>query len=163
MKTKIFSLPISLGKTKLIVDKKVPQFEFEATNGTHYSNVSLLGKRYIISTFPNVNTKVCKIQTRTMIQEFSAYDNTLLFNIAINSKDSFDSWCAVQGLDALMISDPKLELGKKFGLKLPLVKMYARAVFIVDEEGFIRYVEVMNDVSDEPDYKKLRDHLLSLG
>lgn len=162
MKTKIFKLPISLGKTKLTVGKKVPLFEFETTDGGLYSNADLLGKRYIFSTFPNVNTKVCKIQTRTMIQEFSSYDNTLLFNLSNNSKESFDSWCAVQGLDALMVSDPKLKLGKIFGLKLPVVNMYARAVFLVDEEGFVRYIEVMNDITDEPDYKTLRDHLLSL-
>lgn len=162
MKTKIFSIPLNLGSTKLILDKKVPSFELETTHGDGYSNQNLLGTRYVISTFPNVNTKVCKIQTRTMIQEFSNYDNTLLFNIATNSKESFDSWCAVQGLDALMVSDPKVLLGKNFGLKLPLVNMYARAVFLVDQEGYIRYVEVMDSISDEPDYKKLRDHLLSL-
>lgn len=162
MKTKLFKLPINLGKTKLFEEKKVPMFEFETTDGKIYTNQNLLGKRYIISTFPDVNSKVCKVQTRTMIQEFSNYENTLLFNVAINSKKSFDSWCAVQGLDALMVSDIKAKLGKTLGLKLPLVNVLARAVVLVDENGYVKHIEVMDDIADEPDYKKLRDRLLSL-
>lgn len=162
MKTKMFNIPINLGESKLLVDKKVPSFSFVTTDNQTFDNVSLLGKNYIISTFPNVNTKVCNVQTRTMIKEFSNYENTLLFNLANNSKEAFDSWCAAEGLDALMVSDPKLELARAFGLKLPLLKMYARAVFIVDTNGYVRYIEVMNDIKDEPDYKALKDHLLSL-
>lgn len=162
MKTKLFNISINLGKDTLIVGKKVPQFEFETTSGKSYSNVSLLGKRYIISTFPNVNTKVCKVQTRNMIKEFSSYDNTVLFNLAHNTKADFDSWCAVEGLDAIMVSDVNLDLARTFGLKLPLMKMYARAVFVVDENSYVRYIEVMKDIRDEPDYKALKDHLLSL-
>ncbi len=162
MKTKLFRIPINLGKTKLFKDKKIPMFTFETTDGEIYTNQNLLGKRYIISTFPDVNSKVCKVQTRTMIQEFSNYENTLLFNVAINSKDSFDTWCAVQGLDALMVSDTKAKLGKTLGLKLPLINVLARSVVLVDEDGYVRHIEVMNDIVDEPDYKLLRDRLLSL-
>ena len=31
--------------------------------------------------------------------------------------------------------------------------LLARAVFVVDKEGIIRYVEIVNELTNEPDYK----------
>lgn len=159
MKTRIFGFPIALVKSDLTIGKKIPIFEFTTTDGQKYTHATLLGKNYIISTFPNVKTRVCHLQTRTMISDFSNYPNTLLFNIATNSKEDFDEWCAGQGLDALMISDLGGKLGKKFGLKMPFLPMLARAVILVDCEGYIRYIEVMDDIAHEPNYKQLKDEI----
>lgn len=162
MKTKVFRIPVSLGAAKLEVGKKIPMFDVRTTSEISLSNQNLLGTRYIISTFPNINTKVCDVQTRHMVTTFSAFDNTKLINVSTNTPASLKEWCAADGTDALMVSDQDASFAKKLGLKLPLVKAIARAVVLVDELGYVRYIEVTPNLEDEPDYKILNDHLLAL-
>lgn len=161
MKTKLFRIPVSLGRSKVEVGKKIPLFEVKTTSEIHLSNQSLLGSRYIISTFPNINSKVCDLQTREMVKKFSSFENTRLINVSTNAPAALKEWCAADGTDALMVSDQDALLGKALGLKLPLVKALARAVILVDEKGYVQYVEVTPNMEDEPDYKILNDHLLS--
>ncbi len=44
--------------------------------------------------------------------------------------------------------------GKAFGVDIENVGILARAVFVVDSSGTIRYVEYVSEVGDEPDYEK---------
>lgn len=158
MKTKIIGLPLKM-KYAPKGGEKINDFNFTTTDGRSFDNKKLLGTRYIISTFPSIDTKVCNLQTRSMIARFSNINNTLLFNVSTSSKDRFDKWCAGTGLKANMVSDSKAHFLKKLGLKLPMIKIASRSVIVVDTNGVAQYVEITKSVSDEPDYSKLYESL----
>ncbi len=159
MKTKLFGIPIYLKGDAIALHKKIPNFETTDTKGNKINHLTFMGKKVIISTFPDVNTKVCNLQTRKFIEQVGNLENAVLLNVSTNSKEDFDAWCATEGLDAIMISDPNCDLALRLGLQLPLIKKYARAVILVDEEGFVEYIEVLDDISHEPNYKNITDRL----
>jgi len=37
------------------------------------------------------------------------------------------------------------------------LRLLARCVFIVDKDGTIRYIELVKEITDEPDYDKVLD------
>jgi len=41
---------------------------------------------------------------------------------------------------------------RAYGVLIAELRLLARAIFVVDREGVIRYVQLVNEITDEPDY-----------
>jgi len=66
-------------------------------------------------------------------------------------------FCAAEGLQqvhpASVFRSP--EFGQAYGLTLaegPLKGLLARAVVVIDEQGVVRYTQLVPEIADEPDY-----------
>ena len=58
------------------------------------------------------------------------------------------------------VSDYKdREFGKNYGVYIKGLGLLSRAVFVIDENNKIVYVEYLNEVTEEPDYDKALDAL----
>ncbi len=44
------------------------------------------------------------------------------------------------------------DFGRAFGVLIPQLRLLARAVFVVDGEGVIRYKQLVGELTNEPDY-----------
>jgi thiol peroxidase len=42
--------------------------------------------------------------------------------------------------------------GLKYGVLIKEARLLARSVFVLDRAGVVRYIEVVSEVADEPDY-----------
>ena len=52
-----------------------------------------------------------------------------------------------------MLSDHvDLDFGHHYGLELEGLRLLERAIFVIDEEGIVRYVEYVKEVTNHPDY-----------
>jgi thiol peroxidase len=52
------------------------------------------------------------------------------------------------------LSDHNLaEFGNAYGVLIKELRLLARTVFVVDKEGIIRYIEVVEELTNEPDYE----------
>ncbi|GAG51406.1 unnamed protein product, partial [marine sediment metagenome] len=40
-----------------------------------------------------------------------------------------------------------------FGVLIKDLRLLARAVFVIDKEGIIRYIEIVDELTHEPDYE----------
>lgn len=56
----------------------------------------------------------------------------------------------------MTLSDTNGEFGREFGLEIDLDgnAVLARSVFLLDADGVVRYVQIVPEVVDEPDYKE---------
>ena len=43
--------------------------------------------------------------------------------------------------------------GTSYGLLIKELRLLARSVFVVDRDGIIRYIQIVKEVTDEPDYE----------
>ncbi len=120
------------------------------------------GEAVLLSVFPDINTSVCAMQTHRFFKDASKYEGVKIVNISNNSVDDLKDWCAVNGVDALMLSDNNLELAKAFGLYMPEFDVLARSVFVVDKDGKLVYSEIVGEMVDEPDYNKALEAVKSL-
>lgn len=64
-------------------------------------------------------------------------------------------WCGNAGIDKVKtVSDYKQKsFGKKYGVLIEELCLLARAIFIIDENNKIKYVEYCKEISSEPDYE----------
>ena len=64
-------------------------------------------------------------------------------------------WCGAADVKNVQtLSDHrKASFGTAFGVLIQELRLLARAVFVVDKEGIVRYVQMVSELTNEPDYE----------
>ncbi len=114
------------------------------------------GQVRIISSVPSVDTDVCAQQTRRFNLEASKLDQVKIVTISCDLPFALKRFCAAEGIDNIVtLSDQKdRDFGIKYGLLIEEFGILARAVVVVDKDDMVRYVEVVDEISEYPDYDK---------
>jgi thiol peroxidase len=73
-------------------------------------------------------------------------------------------WCGMAGVSkAQTLSDHRdASFGNSFGVLIKELRLLARAVFVVDKQGILRYIQLVKEVTKEPDYQDVLDALKKL-
>ena len=91
---------------------------------------------------------------------FAGYDAQVL-GISVDSIPSHVAWAkSLGGITYDLLADfyPKAEVAKSFGAYREADGIAERALFIVDKEGKVAYIDI-HDISDQPDNEDLFDVL----
>jgi len=116
---------------------------------------SFAGKICVISCMPSLDTSVCDMMTRKFSQEIvSLGDDVVLLAITMDLPFAQGRWCIAADVENVhMLSDHRnCEFGESFGVLIKDLRLLARAVFIVDKKGIVRYKQVVGELTHEPDY-----------
>ena len=149
--------PLTVLGDKLKVGDKAPDFEV-VTNLFLPEIVTLAdsaGKVRLISVVPSLDTGTCDAQTRRFNQEISQYgDNVIGYTISVDLPPAQQRWCGNAGVERIKtLSDYRsMSFGNAYGTHIKEVRVEQRAVFIVDADDTIRYVEYVPEISQHPDY-----------
>ena len=114
------------------------------------------GKVVIISSVPSLDTPVCNIQTRRFNTEAALLgDDVVVLTISMDLPFAQARWCGAAGVEAVKtLSDHRDgQFGLAYGLLIEELRLLARAVFVLDREGTVRHVQVVPELTDEPDYE----------
>lgn len=134
------------------VDAPAPNFTIYDLDDNAMTLDSLKGKTLLISTFPNIDTSVCDRQTRRFYELASEIKDVKILNLSNNAKENLSSWCATNGIDALMVRDADQTFAQSYGIWLPEINHLARATFVIDKNGQLVYSELVPEVATEPNY-----------
>jgi thioredoxin-dependent peroxiredoxin len=116
---------------------------------------SFRGKVVIISAVPSLDTPVCDMETRRFNSEAAKLsDDIVILTISMDLPFAQKRWCGAAGVDKVVtLSDHReAEFGKAYGVLIKELRLLARAVFVVDAEGVVRYVQLVKEIAEEPDY-----------
>lgn len=116
-------------------------------------------KTRLFSVVPSLDTGVCAIQTKKFNEEIASFgDNLAAFTFSLDLPFAQGRFCGAESITNLeSISDVhNHSFGESYGvliegLPLPLL---CRAVFVVDKDNKLTYVEYVPEVTQEPDYDK---------
>lgn len=149
--------------TPLSVGEKFPDFMVLDKNNNEVSLRNLLDKPLLISVVPNINTRVCSIQTKHFNTEVDAHSEINFVTISTNTPEEQSNWCAAEDVKNMqMLSDIDHDFGKKSNIWIKDLNILARSVWVVDKNGEIIYSEIMPVQTDEPDYNKVLDQVNDL-
>ncbi|HIY56895.1 MAG TPA: thiol peroxidase [Candidatus Tetragenococcus pullicola] len=153
---------VELSGTPPKVGDKAPNFILKDLNDQPHSLEEMQGKPVILSVIPDIDTRVCALQTKRFNQEASQVSDVYFATISNNTKEEQANWCAKEGADMLMLHDPENKFGESYHLYIPKRDHFARAIFALDQEGTIRYEEIVSEISHEPDYEEALKQVRSL-
>ena len=147
--------PLTLEGTLPEVGKKAPDFNLVDNDLGSKSLGDYAGKTVVLSVVPSLDTPVCDAQTRRFNESASGLgDSTVVLTISRDLPFAQKRWCGAAGVDRVeTLSDYKDQsFGKAYGLHIKELALLARAVIVVDGEGVVRYVQLVPEVAQEPDY-----------
>ncbi|NIP25761.1 MAG: thiol peroxidase [Phycisphaerae bacterium] len=148
--------PLTLLGKGLEVGEPAPDFEVLANDLSPVKLSSLRGKICIISSVPSLDTSVCDTQTRRFNEEAGCLGgDVVVLTISMDLPFAQGRWCGATGVDNVQtLSDHRdASFGSAFGVLIKELRLLARAVFVVDKEGTVRHVQIVNELTNEPDYE----------
>jgi thiol peroxidase len=116
---------------------------------------SFQGKTVVLATVPSLDTPVCDVETRRFNQEAAKLGGgVVVLAVSMDLPFAQKRWCGAHGIENVVTLSDHREgaLGTAFGVLVQELRLLARAVFVVDREGIVRYVEIVKELTAEPDY-----------
>ena len=146
--------PLEVKGTQPIVGERTPDATLTNRQGEEVKLSSFFGNQpVVISVVPDVQTRTCELQTKRFSKELAEQDVVYL-TVSRNTVDEFNQWNDENDLDLTTLSDTNREFGKAYGLGVDMGgdERLARSVFLVDPKGIIQYVQIVEEIADEPNY-----------
>lgn len=147
--------PLTLVGTPVKVSEPAPDFEVIANDMSPVRLSSFRGKICLITSVPSLDTSVCDIETRKFNEQAGKFgDKVAVLTISMDLPFAQKRWCGAASVKNLQtLSDyRKASFGLAFGVLIEQTRLLARTVFIVDAEGTIRYIQIVDELSHEPNY-----------
>ncbi len=148
--------PITLLGPERKPGEKAPDFTVVDTDLKPRSLKEFLGKVLVLSSVPSLDTPVCDTETRKF-NEYAAGlgEDVVILTISMDLPFAQKRWCGATGVDRVItLSDHReASFGLAYGVLIKELRLNHRAVFVVDREGTIRYVQYVPEMTDEPEYE----------
>ena len=150
--------PLTLAGEEVKVGASAPDFDllFYKDGGMHHiRKADLQGKPSIISVVPSLDTPVCQVQTKTFNQRLAALGGKInAVTVSLDLPFAMNRFCGAEGITALQVGSDYMDrdFGKAWGVLIEELKILARAVFVLDKDGIVRYAQVVKEVAEEPNY-----------
>jgi thiol peroxidase len=108
----------------------------------------------IFSVVPSLDTPVCDAQTKRFNEEAARLPDVEIYTVSMDLPFAQKRWCGAFGVDKVkMLSDHKDgSFGASWGTLIKELRIESRAIFVVNKDNSIRYVEYVKEVADFPNY-----------
>jgi thiol peroxidase len=126
---------------------------------------SFRGKICVVTSVPSLDTPVCEIETKRFNEEAGRLGpEVAVLTISMDLPFAQKRWCGAAGVTKVQtLSDHRdASFGMAYGVLIKELRLLARAVFLVDKGGKIQYLELVKEVSKEPDYEAVLNALKRL-
>ncbi len=148
--------PLNLAGPELKVGDKAPDATLKKDLKTATRLSETAGRPRILSVVPSLDTPVCALQTKRFFEEAAKLPNVTIYTISCDLPTAQGRFCAAEGISpekVVMLSDHKdVDFGTKYGTLIPDLRVECRAVFVVDKQDVLRYVEYVPEVANHPNY-----------
>src|SRR4051794_32512357 len=150
--------PVTLVGPRLKPGDKAPDFTCVGAGLAMVSLADTRGKARLFNVVPSLDTPVCNRQTKHFAEELKALgDKVAGYTVSLDLPFAQARFCTEANIETLKtLRDPhNHSFGEHFGfltqaLPIPLL---ARAIFVVDPSDTIRYVEIVPEIAQEPNYE----------
>lgn len=151
----------------LKVGDKAPDFTLPSfTPSTELKQISLgdfKGKTVVLLFFPQAFTGVCTEEMCTMSDNFDRYKSLGAEVLGISVDGTFvqKAFADKNSISVPLLSDYNRDVVRKYDVVLPefahgMKETSRRAVYVIDKDGKIKYVEVTKSPGDLPDFAALQ-------
>ena len=157
--------PLTLIGEEVKVGDPAPDVEVLDNGLSPVKLSSFSGKICVISSVPSLDTPVCDMETRRFNEEAGKLGaDVAILTISMDLPFAQKRWCGAAGVDKLTtLSDHRdAAFGEAYGVLIKELRLLARAVFVVDREGRIQYIQLVRELTEEPDYEPVLDAVKKL-
>lgn len=149
------------------VGEIAPDFTAVRSDLGEVSLYDVEGKNKVIISLPSVDTKVCALEASRFNLELAGMENMVIIMVSKDLPFALKRFCDGEGITNLIpTSDFRYsDFGTEFNAEMvngPLKGLLARTVFVLDKDNRIKYVQLVPEITDEPDYDAVLDAVKAL-
>ena len=141
--------------TGLPVGTAAPNFTLPDANGQPVSLSDFRGRPVVLVFYPLDWSPGCSRQLELYQQELAEFEarGAAVIGVSVDSIYSHGAWAAVRGITFPLLADfhPKGEVARRYGVWRNSDGFSDRALYVIDADGVIRYVDVSPRVEHLPD------------
>lgn len=140
------------------VGEIAPDFTVVKRDLMELSLYDIEDKNKVILALPSVDTKICAMESARFNKDLSGIDDLEVIAVSKDLPFALKRFCEADGIDNMVsCSDFRYgDFGTEFNVEMvngPLKGLLARAIFILDKKNRIKYLELVPEITREPDYE----------
>ena len=160
--------PLTLVGNELRIGAPAPEFTIRrgVAPDTEYTPGTDAGKGRVFSVVLSLDTSTCDMQSRRFNQAATDMgDRVVIVTVSMDLPPAQERWCQAASVSNLITASDYYDhsFGLAWGLRIKELGLLARAVVIVDGDGIVRYVQIVPEVSEEPDYEDALEALRQIA
>ena len=154
---------------KIEIGQVAPDFTLYDSAKNKVTLSDLIGQNVLLLFFPLAFTSTCTAELCSIRDNISFYNNVNanVFGISVDSLHTLAKYKADQNLNFSLLSDFNKDVSSLYG---SLYEMFGynmkgvskRSAFVIDKDGIVRYAEVLENASEQPNFKRITLTLESL-
>ena len=156
----------------LAVGTKAPDFTLKSKKSSRIVDVTLSQnfgqKNTVLLFFPLAFTGVCTSEMCDITAGLSQYASLKaeVIGVSVDSPFAQEAWAQKEKIGITLVSDLNKKTAQAYGVLLPdlmgLGSVAARAAFVIDKNGVIRYSEQTPTVKELPNFNAIKETLTKL-
>ena len=148
--------PLTLAGPEIKAGQEAPDFKLLAIDSTNVELSQSKGKVRLLSVVHSLDTGVCDLQTQRFEQEAAKFKDAIIYAISMDLPFAQARYCGAHSIKNLQtLSDHReASFGRAYGVLIEELRLLSRAIFIIDRNDIVRYVEYVPEVAQHPDYNK---------
>lgn len=157
--------PLTLLGTELKVGDKAPDFSVLDNGLGPITLENYAGKVKVICAVPSLDTPVCDTETRRFnLEAASLKGDVALLTISQDLPFAQARWCGAAGIDKVItLSDYRdRDFGIAYGVMIKELMLLTRAIFVLDAGNTVRYIQIVPEITNEPDYAAVLEAVKAL-
>lgn len=147
----------------LQVGEKAPDFSLRASDKSVIKLSDYRGQKVLLLFFPFAFAGVCTKELGMMRDSLAEYEglDAQILAISVDSPFTLAQWKEEQGFNFPMLSDFNKSVSKKYDafykeFAFELKGVSKRAAFVLDAQGTLQYVEVLENAGDLPNFEAVK-------
>ncbi len=139
------------------IGAQAPNFTLVKNDLSTFSLSDLKGKKVVLNIFPSIDTSICATSVRRFNKEAATLQNTVVLCISRDLPFAQSRFCGAEGIEnVITLSEFRdSNFSSAYGVLQidgPLQGLLARAVVVIDENGIVKYTELVSEITEEPNY-----------
>ena len=116
------------------------------------------GKRLVLNIFPSIDTPTCASSVRAFNERAAGLDDTAVLCVSADLPFAAARFCGAEGIENVSCASTfrSPDFYDAYGVQVtdgPLAGLCARAVVVIDADGNVAHTELVNPITDEPNYE----------
>lgn len=150
--------PLTLTGQVVEPGQKAPDFTALKTDLSEAKLSDFSGRTVVLLSVPSLDTSVCATETKRFNDEAAKLgEDVSVLVISMDLPFAQSRWCGNEGVEnVLPLSDHRdASFGEAYGVLIKELRLLARCVFVVDASGQVTYKQLVEEVTNEPDYDEV--------
>ena len=145
--------PVTLIGNEIKVGDTAPDFKLVANDLSEVTLKDTKGKRLFV-VVPSLDTPICDMSAKRFNEEAASLDASV-YVISVDLPFAQSRWCGASCSDKIVtLSDYKdRSFGENYGVYISEFGLLTRAIFVVDENNKVTYVEYCPEIKSEPNFE----------